>query len=200
MSDQSRPLRGPLYLGIEAGGTRTVALLSEWNGRYSRQTEAGPANIRLLDGDQLYRHFRHIARALPTPNAMAIGMAGARTEADRKRIRAAAARVWPGVPCHATNDLETALSAADAPKQSRITPAAITRHRSRPRGERHRLLLFLAAPGTAGPPRSVGGDTSWATGVVATKSACGRSRRWCTTSIGMVSGLRSGGVCSGPCS
>ena len=42
---------------------------------------------------------------------MAIGMAGARIEADRQRIRSAAAKVWPKVPCYATNDLETALAA-----------------------------------------------------------------------------------------
>jgi N-acetylmuramic acid 6-phosphate etherase len=40
-------------------------------------------------------------------------MAGARTEADRARIRRAAAKAWPCVPCYATSDLETAL-AADA--------------------------------------------------------------------------------------
>ena len=43
-------------------------------------------------------------------------MAGARTEADRARIRRAAASAWPGAPCYATNDLETALMAADAPR------------------------------------------------------------------------------------
>ena len=40
-------------------------------------------------------------------------MAGARTAYDRDRIRRAAAKVWPGVPCFATNDLETAVMAAD---------------------------------------------------------------------------------------
>ena len=48
-------------------------------------------------------------------------MAGARTEADRQRIRAAAAKVWPKVPCYATNDLETAL-AADSLRPGRNRP------------------------------------------------------------------------------
>jgi len=52
---------------------------------------------------------------LPKPTALGIAMAGARTEVDRERIRRAAAKVWPGVPCCATNDLETALEAADGP-------------------------------------------------------------------------------------
>jgi N-acetylmuramic acid 6-phosphate etherase len=44
---------------------------------------------------------------------IAIGMAGARTERDRQRILTAAEKVWPGTPCYATNDLETALMAAE---------------------------------------------------------------------------------------
>lgn len=75
--------------------------------------EAGPANIRLLNDGQLHRHFRSIARALPKPDALAIGMAGARTVADWSRIRRVAAKAWPDVPCYATNDLETALMAAE---------------------------------------------------------------------------------------
>jgi N-acetylmuramic acid 6-phosphate etherase len=106
---KSRPVESPVLLGIECGGTRTVALrqsgdhVSEWRG--------GPANLRLLNDTALRRHFRTIRKALGTAQAMGIGMAGARTEADWARIRKAAAAVWPGVPCHATNDLETALAA-----------------------------------------------------------------------------------------
>jgi N-acetylmuramic acid 6-phosphate etherase len=103
----------PLYLGIEAGGTRTVALLEEGGGADAGPIEAGPANLKLLSDGQLARHFRGIAKALPRPDALAIGMAGARTAADRERIRQAAAKAWPGIPCYATNDLETALMAAD---------------------------------------------------------------------------------------
>src|SRR5213592_3384835 len=100
-----------LYLGIEAGGTRTVALLAGAERRNARRVETGPANLRLLDDPQLARHFRSIAKAFPRPTAMAIGMAGARTEADRARIRQAAGKAWPGVRCYATNDLETAIMA-----------------------------------------------------------------------------------------
>ena len=75
--------RAPLYLGIEAGGTRTLALLAGEGRRPVRRLEAGPANLRLLDDAQLARHFRGIARALPRPTAIAIGMAGARTAGVR---------------------------------------------------------------------------------------------------------------------
>src|SRR5262245_34321899 len=101
---------GPVFLGIECGGTRTVALA---HACLSRRMEFGPANLRLLDDAQLIRHFRAIARNFARPAAVGIGMAGARTESDRARIRRAAAKAWPEVPCYATNDLETALMAAE---------------------------------------------------------------------------------------
>jgi len=116
-------LEGPsgaksVYLGIEAGGTRTVAMLDTGNGLTPFRLESGPANLRLLSDGELARHFQGIAKSFPKPDALAIGMAGARTEADRKRIGRAAAKAWPGVPCYATGDLETALMAADDPPKS----------------------------------------------------------------------------------
>jgi N-acetylmuramic acid 6-phosphate etherase len=59
---------------------------------------------------------------MPRPAAVAIGMAGARTEKDRNRIRRAAAKAWPLIPCYATSDLETALAAAGT--NSEPEPAA----------------------------------------------------------------------------
>jgi len=103
------PSATPVMLGIEAGGTRTVALAV---GATTQRREFGPANLRLMDDRQLERHFRAIAKAMPRPDGLAIGMAGARNEADRGRIRRAAAKAWPQLPCYATSDLETALSAA----------------------------------------------------------------------------------------
>ena len=101
------------YLGIECGGTRSVVLFGPGSGGPCRRAEFGPANLRLLDDPRLVHHFQAIRRALAAlPAAVVIGMAGARTEKDRRRIRQAAAKVWPGVPVLAVNDLETALAAA----------------------------------------------------------------------------------------
>ena len=102
----------PLFLGIEGGGTRTLALLVNERGEVVRRIEAGPANLRLLDDGELIQRLRDIGKEAPAPCGIGIGMAGARTKADHDRIRRAAARVWPRVPCFATNDLETALMAA----------------------------------------------------------------------------------------
>ncbi len=114
-------------LGIECGGTKSTALLADAGGWLLQRIQAGPANLRLLTDAQLLRHFRTIASALPRPDAIAIGMAGARTEVDRARICRAAARVWGEVPCYATNDLETALMAAAGPPVAADRPAAIPR-------------------------------------------------------------------------
>ncbi len=106
----------PLYLGIECGGTRSIALLSDASGKQLVRVEAGAANLKLLNDPQLLAHFRKLNALLKNPRGvvgLAIGMAGARTETDRSRIRVAAEKVWPDIPCYATNDLETALAAAE---------------------------------------------------------------------------------------
>jgi N-acetylmuramic acid 6-phosphate etherase len=117
----------PYVLGIECGGTRSTALFAQVSGREAVQIEAGAANLRLLSDPQLVQHFRQISnvhKRHPAPQAVAIGMAGARTEGDRQRIRAAAEKVWPGARCYATNDLETALTAAESP-QGRELPRVL---------------------------------------------------------------------------
>ncbi len=111
-SSTQQPAR-PLFLGIEGGGTRTVALLADSRGHFLQRLEAGPANVKLLSDTQLIDLLRSIAAAFPRPDTLAIGMAGARSELDWQRIRDAAATVWPSIACHATSDLETALAAAE---------------------------------------------------------------------------------------
>ncbi len=115
-----------LFLGIEGGATHTEALLADASGQLLARTESGPANIQLLGERELLALLRGLRRALPRPDAITIGLAGARTEPDRQRIRLAAARIWPGIPCYATNDLETALMAADSrPHRDAIEPARV---------------------------------------------------------------------------
>lgn len=107
---------GPVLLGIEGGGTRTVALAAEMSGALIRRFDGGPGNLRLLDDAELEARLSEIRRSMPAPAAVAIGLAGACTDRDRERIRRAAARVWPRVPSLATNDLDTALAAAPRPR------------------------------------------------------------------------------------
>jgi N-acetylmuramic acid 6-phosphate etherase len=110
---KSARLRPPIFLGIECGGTHTVVLAADE--AQAVRFELGAANLKLLNDSELRQMFRRIRALVPNPEAIAIGMAGARTENDRTRIRAAANAVWRNVPCLATNDLETALEAVDEP-------------------------------------------------------------------------------------
>jgi N-acetylmuramic acid 6-phosphate etherase len=109
-----------LFLGVEGGATRTVAILADASGTVVQRIEAGPANVKLLSDPELISHFRSLARPLPQPAAICIGLAGLRDERDRARVLAAAGRIWPMIPCQATADLETALAAAGPPRTGSI--------------------------------------------------------------------------------
>lgn len=99
-------------LGIEGGATQTSVLLARLNGTEVRQWSEGAANQRLMSDRELADHLRTIAAKVPEPLAgLGIGLAGTRTEGHRARILRLAGRVWPGVRCVPTNDLETALAA-----------------------------------------------------------------------------------------
>lgn len=160
MKEKLKPPAAPFYLGIEAGGTRTVAVGRAWDGRHATQIETGPANLRLLNDDQLTRHFGGIAKAMPRPAALAIGMAGARTEADWGRIREAAAKIWPGVPCYATNDLETALMAAEEIKGWEVGGRATGSQVSRNRQQTLPRVLVLSGTGSCCYGRTPEGKTA----------------------------------------
>ncbi len=124
MTGSSKYPARPLFLGIEGGGTHTVALLTDARRHFLQRFEAGPANIKLLSDAQLIRLLRSIAAEFPCPDTLAVGLAGARGESDWERIRAAAAKVWPHIPCFATNDLETALSSASQ-KNGHVPAASV---------------------------------------------------------------------------
>ncbi|MEM7385575.1 MAG: N-acetylmuramic acid 6-phosphate etherase, partial [Verrucomicrobiota bacterium] len=101
-------------LGIEGGATRTTVLFAGPDDEVIEQFTAGPANLRLMEGDALEHHLRAIRDRLPyLPEAIGIGLAGARLEADRERLRTTVDRVWPGIPCLPSDDLITALEAAE---------------------------------------------------------------------------------------
>ncbi|MSR43535.1 MAG: hypothetical protein EXS19_05815, partial [Pedosphaera sp.] len=152
-----------LFLGIEGGGTRTVALLADAAGHLLKRAESGPANVRLLTDAQLLRHFREIAKSFPRPAAVGIGLAGARDEKDRERIRRAAAIAWPRLPCHATNDLETALAAGSSlfkgqnPKPRRTGHGAARASDETSSGAQ---VLVLSGTGSCCYGRAAGGRTA----------------------------------------
>ena len=100
------------WLGIETGGTHTSVLQTDAEGRVEQRFDLGPANLRLISDDDLFKMFRSIRKATGHTGGIAAGLAGLRTETDRERVLAIASRVWPRIPFLATNDLETPLAAA----------------------------------------------------------------------------------------
>lgn len=100
-------------LGIDGGGTRTIAIYE--CGDVRRRLETGAGNVGLLSDAQLLALFRELSavhQGSPAPASVAIGMAGAGAEDQRARIKEMAARVWRKTPCLAVGDLDTALAAA----------------------------------------------------------------------------------------
>jgi N-acetylmuramic acid 6-phosphate etherase len=123
---ESDPTSGrPLFLGIEGGGTRTTACVADAQGQQVATLDGPPAQFQLITEQHLRALFRSMRLRLPNPSALAIGLAGARTESDFARIRRAANYVWPRVPCHATNDLETALVAAEVGGPTDVQPSRV---------------------------------------------------------------------------
>lgn len=99
----------PFTLGIEGGGTRTTALLADARGREMQRAEFGPGNVRLVDNRALVRLLRRVAKQFDKPDAIGLGLAGARNETDHQRVRDAVKKVWGKTPCHVTHDLELPL-------------------------------------------------------------------------------------------
>jgi len=100
------------FLGIECGGTRTVALLADSSGELVQRVEDGPANMRLLGAQKLTNHLHALAKQFSKPSAVAIGMAGVRGTEDQDQLQKIVSAVWKGIPNHISHDLETALWAA----------------------------------------------------------------------------------------
>ena len=101
-----------IFLGIDGGGTRTVALAADETNAVVRRLEFDPADVKRLTDRELFNHFRTIQRAMPHPVAIGLGLAEELAGPDLQRVRQATARVWPSVPCHATHELEITLLAA----------------------------------------------------------------------------------------
>ncbi len=114
-----------VLLGLECGGTRTVALAADGDLNLLTRIAAGPANLRLVTDAQLVAHFQALAPQLPAPSAIGLGMAGVRDRRDCVRVEGLLAQVWPGVPHRVDHDLASALAAAEmtsakAPPTARV--------------------------------------------------------------------------------
>jgi N-acetylmuramic acid 6-phosphate etherase len=111
---KTQTFQRPFLLGIEGGGTRTTALLADARGREIQRAIFGPGNVRLLDDRALRRLLRQISKQFESPDAIGLGLAGARHAKDRTRVQAAVAKIWKATPCKVTHDLKIALTGFNA--------------------------------------------------------------------------------------
>jgi len=102
-----------ILLGIETGGTKTIALAATAALRPLERFEFGPANLRLVSDQELAGLFREVERKFPAPDGIGIGLSGVRTEADIERVAKLLNKVWPNVPSRVTHDLELIIHAAE---------------------------------------------------------------------------------------
>jgi len=100
-----------LVLGIEGGGTKTIALLADARGHILKRLEFGPLNLKLTSDRQILAVLRRFR-----PMRAAICLAGCRTETDRQRLRQLARRAWPRATVFTGSDLDSGFAAAFGPQ------------------------------------------------------------------------------------
>ncbi len=91
-----------MILGIEGGGTKTIALLNT-----GQRRTFGPLNLKLASDRQILAVLRQFK-----PTRAAICLAGCRTATDLQRLRQLARRAWPKAEVFIGNDLDSGLVAA----------------------------------------------------------------------------------------
>ena len=130
------------YLGIEGGGTRTTVVLADAKGQVLKEAVFGPANLRLMSDGDLRERLGEINKRFPKVSGIGIGLAGARTESQWKKVEKAASAFWKKIPIQVTHDLEIAWAAGQTTK-SRACVASI---------------LILSGTGSCVYGKSLGGD------------------------------------------
>jgi glucosamine kinase len=108
----------PLYLGVDAGGTKTHAVLVDANGEMIAEATAGPGNP-LSAGEEAARRslegaVREALRA-GRPVAAHLGFAGAGRRGDWERIEALVRSLGLGCPFAVSDDARIAFQAAADP-------------------------------------------------------------------------------------
>ncbi len=104
-------------LGIDGGGSKTLALLADGAGRVVGRGTAGPSNYQVVGVEAAYAALDEAVAAALTgvpnarPSAICLGMAGAGRPRDQTIIRAWAQTRYPGVPTLVVHDAQLVLAA-----------------------------------------------------------------------------------------
>ena len=121
-------------LGIDAGGTRTVALLATADGRAMAMGAGGPGNFQAVGEDAARASIEAaidgaLAAAPDGPvareqvAAVAAGLAGMHVPADYERFTAIVGRLLPAARVRIYNDGEVALAAATGGREGIVVVA-----------------------------------------------------------------------------
>src|SRR5436190_15119119 len=100
-----------IFLGIETGGTKTIAIAATASLQTVARIELGPANLRLISDKEFLILLKGVKSRIPAPSAIGVGLPGLRTKKDETRVTNLLAKVWPRVPSATTHDLELSLQA-----------------------------------------------------------------------------------------
>ncbi|MBN1921232.1 MAG: hypothetical protein JW892_08315 [Anaerolineae bacterium] len=121
-----RPLPGPLPLiGVDGGGSKTLALVATLEGQIIGRALAGPSNYHAVGLEAATTALESAIRAAletagydpvgASPGALCLGLAGMGRPEDRANIKAWAAETFPDTPVTVVTDAQLVL-AAGTPK------------------------------------------------------------------------------------
>jgi len=108
-----------LLIGIDGGGSKTLAVLAGLDGRVLGRGTAGSSNLQSVGiaavgtalDDAITAAFRAAGLAPVLPAALCVGLAGVDRPEDRALIRGWAARTLPGTPVAVVSDARLVLAA-----------------------------------------------------------------------------------------
>src|SRR5262245_9225880 len=135
----------PILLGIETGGTKTIAIAATPALKQVARIELGPANLRLISDKDFLALLTGLKTKIGSPAAIGIGLPGVRTEADVNRVSRLLDKVWPGVPSQVTHDLDLVVHAAELHE---------------PENKHLAKIVILSGPGSCCFGRSAAGKTT----------------------------------------
>ena len=121
MANGTKAERQIEVIGIEGGGTHTTVVGVSSDLKVVERHEFGPGNLQLFGPGELGAFLDDIRNSIGGASGVGIGLAGLRTETDRRAVRVELARVWPGAKLFVTDDLETVLAGVPSPGGEEFT-------------------------------------------------------------------------------
>lgn len=107
-----------MLLGIDGGGSKTMALLANQEGLVIGRGYAGASNYQAVGAAAAFAELKHAAdvacagagRDIVAPAAVCLGLAGAGRPGDKALIRTWAAQQWPNAAITVVSDAELVLA------------------------------------------------------------------------------------------